>query len=57
MRTPRNSKICKGCHFPNFGKISEMKSISKSRLAVEIYTTCQNLSPEEEENVTFLGNV
>ncbi len=34
----------RSCHSTHFGKISEMKSISKPPLPIEIYTICQNVS-------------
>jgi hypothetical protein len=37
----------KACHFMHLAKIAGMKSISKPRLPIEIYTICQILSPEE----------
>jgi len=35
------------CQSPTLAKIRGMKSISKPRLPIEIYTICQILSPEE----------
>jgi len=39
------------------GKIQGMKSISKPRLVIEIYTICQNLSPKEYRKKSFLKNI
>jgi hypothetical protein len=35
---PDLSKLAIACQYPQFGKISEMKSISKPPLPIEIYT-------------------
>ena len=37
---------------PRFAKISEMKIISKSPLPIEIYTLCQNLSPDDYGSIS-----
>jgi hypothetical protein len=37
-------KPTSSCQSPHFGKISEMKSISKPPLPIELYTICQNVS-------------
>jgi len=41
LKAPKGQRACQ---FAHFGKISEMKSISKPPLPIEIYTICQNLS-------------
>jgi len=41
------SKVNLSCQFPHLAKIQEIKSISKPRLPIEIYTVCQNLSTED----------
>jgi len=33
-------------HFTHFSKVFEMKIISEPLLAIEIYSICQNLSPD-----------
>ena len=40
-------KAQRSCQSPNLAKIQEMKSISKPPLPIELYTICQNMSPEE----------
>jgi len=58
------SKFALTCHSPHSDKISEMKSISKPPIPIEIYTICQNLSFDnfrkealktQSENFTRMG--
>jgi hypothetical protein len=46
-------KVQIACHFPKFGKISEMKNISKPRLAIEIYTFGENISTYDFRKYPF----
>ena len=44
------SKVRSACHFMHLTKIAEMKSISKPRLPIEIYTCKEIFSTDEFSN-------
>jgi hypothetical protein len=41
------------CQSPHFGNISEIKSISKPPLPIELYTICQNVSLDNFRKEVF----
>jgi hypothetical protein len=44
---PQFAKVRKACHSTHLAKIQGIKSISKPRLAIEIYAFWKNISTEE----------